>query len=40
MTNTKDDKTKNSYLEGMKQLLTTKETVDNYTEFLNSYKNI
>ena len=40
MKNAKDDKTKNYYLEGMKQLLTTKETVDNYTEFLNSYKNI
>lgn len=36
----KDEKTKNYYLEGMKCLLTDRETVENYSEILDSYKNI
>ena len=35
----KEDK-KNYYLEGMKYLLIGQETVDNYSEILNSYRNI
>ena len=34
-----DDK-KNYYLEGMKYLLIGQETIDNYAEILNSYRNI
>jgi hypothetical protein len=36
----KDEKTKNYYLGGMKCLLIDRETVDNYSEILASYKNI
>ena len=36
----KDDKTKNYYLEGMKCLMTGRETVENYSEILESYQNI
>lgn len=36
----KNDKTKNYYIDGMKQLLIRYETVENYTEFLDSYKSI
>ena len=36
----KDDKTKNYYLEGMKGLMTGRETVENYSEILESYQNI
>lgn len=40
MNNAKNEKTKKYYLEGMKILLSTNESIDNYTEFLNSYKNV
>ena len=40
MNSAKDDKTKNYYLEGMKVLMTGRETVENYSEILESYKNI
>lgn len=40
MLTSKDDKTKNYYLEGMKCLLVDNETVNNYSEVLTSYKNI
>ena len=40
MNSANDEKTKNYYLEGMKLLLVDRETVDNYSEILNSYKNI
>lgn len=36
----KTDKKKNYYLEGMKALLSGQETLDNYFEVLNSYRNI
>lgn len=36
----KNEDKKNYYLEGMKYLLTGQETVDNYLEILNSYRNI
>ena len=40
MNSANDEKTKNYYLEGMKCLLVGRETVENYSEILNSYKNI
>ena len=40
MNSAKDDKTKNYYLEGMKGLMTGRETVENYSEILESYQNI
>ena len=40
MNSAKDDNTKNYYLEGMKVLMTGRETVENYSEILESYKNI
>lgn len=40
MISAKDDKTKSYYLEGIELLLLDKETVQNYQEFLDSYKNI
>ncbi len=36
----KSENKKNYYLEGMKYLLVGQETIDNYTEVLNSYRNI
>ena len=36
----KDLKKQNYYLEGMKCLLIERETVDNYQDILNSYRNI
>lgn len=40
MNSAKNDKTKNYYLEGIKLLLIDKETVENYSDILNSYRNI
>ena len=40
MNSAKDEKTKNYYLSGMKCLMVGMESVDNYSEILNSYTNI